>query len=313
VTMRGQSRSLSGRLRGIDLNLLLALDAVIAERSVTRAARRLDLTQSAVSHALARLRELLDDPILVRVGNEMSVTPRASALAEPLRDVLDRISGIIQGTTPFDPRLARRSFTIRSSDYTELLLVPRLLAQLRREAPGIDLTLRPAVEDSYTGLRDGSVDLVIGPMTDSPPGLFCQPLLDDRFVCVVSSAHPEVRETLTVEQYTRLPHLLIAPRGRRQAHVDDALGKLGLRRRVAVVVPHFLTAPFVLVGSDLVLTLAQRVARVFEQLLDVRVLATPIDVGAFTFHQIWHERHHKDAGHRWLREKVRAIADGLPR
>jgi DNA-binding transcriptional LysR family regulator len=311
--MPGPSRSAAKQLRGIDLNLLFVLEALIAERSVTRAARRLEVTQSAASHALSRLRELLGDPILVRQGNDMTVTPRASALAEPLREVMDRVQGIVHGSAPFDPAKAQRSFTIRSSDYTELVLLPRVVARVRREAPGVDLRMRGAIDDAHAGLRDGTVDIVIGPMTDSPPGLLCQPLLEDGFVCVVRAGHPVVATGLSLEEYVALPHLLISPRGRTQAHVDEALSRRGLKRRVAVIVPHFLTAPFMLAESDLVLTLASRIARMSEAIVPVRVLPTPIDIGGFTFHQIWHERHQADAGHRWLRAVVREVAEGLGR
>ena len=274
--MPGSPRANARPLGGIDLNLLFALDALIAEKSVTRAARRLGVTQSAASHALARLRELLGDPILVRLGNDMSVTPRASALAEPLREVMDRIGGIVHGSASFEPARAARTFVVRTSDYTEMVLLPSLVGRLQREAPGIDLRVRAAADDAFASLRDGTVDLAIAPMTETPAGLFCQPLVDDRFVCLVRLDHPTVGDALTLEQYAALPHLLIAPRGRPQAHVDEALARHGLRRRVAVSVPHFSTAPFALAESDLILTMAERVATVAATMAKVRIVAPPI-------------------------------------
>ena len=289
------------QLAAVDLNLLVALDALLAEGSVTRAAARIGRTQSAMSHALARLRELFDDPLLVRTQQGMQPTPRAQELIEPIRRALADIERALSSRPSFDPARAQRSFILAMSDYQEIVILPQLLARLTEEAPGIDLVIQHRPAAIERALEAGEVDLALAPGHEPLPGIYRQPLFKDRFVCVVREGHPTVKRKLTLDDYLALSHLLISPRGGSGSIVDSALAEQGLRRRIAVQVPHFLVAPHLVARSNLCLTLAERLAKIFAERERLRVLPPPLVIPGFTMFQIWHERHHHDAGHAWLR------------
>lgn len=292
-----------------DLNQLRTLDALLTERSVTGAARRLGLTQPALSHALARLRETLHDPLLVRSGRGMALTPRAEALAPKLRIALRDLEDAVRTELPFDPGTARRSFRVAAADYAELVLLPKLVPRLEREAPGVDLWLRRPMDD-LSGLADSDTDVVVGPVRspDLVAGVRSRALFRERFVVIMRADHPLMQAPLTVEAYAAARHAFIAPRGGPGGVVDDALEKLGLSRRVALAIPHFLVAPYVVAGSDLVLTLAERVARSFAAHLPLAIVEPPLPLPGFTISLMWHERHHADLGHTWLRSILADVA-----
>jgi DNA-binding transcriptional LysR family regulator len=291
-------------LAAIDLNLLVALDALLAEGSVTRAAERVGLTQPAMSHALNRLRKLLDDPILVRTPRGMLPTPRAEELVAPIRRALGEIERALHHRPDFDPATATRTFTLSAVDFGEFLILPPLLARLRAEAPGVDLVVQALrLEEVLEQLEAGDVDLGIG--VSLPPDLpraYRQKLFDERFVCLVREGHPEVGDgPLSLEKFVSLSHALISPRGRKGGYVDRALEAIGLSRHVALMVPHFLVAPHVVAQSDLVLTLPARVGRAFADILPLRAIEPPLELASFTVTQFWHERQQKDPAHAWFR------------
>lgn len=301
-------------LAGIDLNLLVVLDALLGERHVTRAAARVGLTQSAASHALARLRTLLDDPILVRgPGGQLVATERALAIAPRLRRSLDDLAIALRGEPGFDPATARRTFRIATVDYTELILLPTLIERLTRDAPGIDLWVVPPHDDPAPALAAGEIDAAIGVWTDRPwpAGTYRKRLFDDNFRCVVRAGHPAAKQRLTLARFCELSHLLVAPRGTRGSFVDDALERLGRTRRVAVAVPHFLVAPHVIASSDLIVTLAARVAAAVAERFDLALLPPPVELASFTTSLVWHERGHHDAGQRWLRDQLVEVSASL--
>lgn len=297
-------------LAGVDLNLLTAFDALLVERNVTRAARRIGITQPAMSHALARLRALFNDPILVRGGGGMLATARAEALEQPIRRALREIEDALTHGPVFEPRTAKRTFTIATGDYGQLVVLPPLLARLAREAPGIDLRIHAVPEDYTTALEDGTFDLVIAPVMEGlAGGLVQQKLFDDTFVCVMRKGHPAAKK-LDLKTFLELPHALISPRGRGLGLVDDALAKKGLRRRVALTVPHFLVAPMVVASSDLLITLALRIATVFADLVPLAMRKLPFALAGFTTYQVWHERRRQDPAHAWLRKTIAAAHQG---
>lgn len=303
-------------LAGVDLNLLVVLDALLAERHVTRAAGRVGLTQSAASHALARLRALLDDPILVRgAGGQLVATARAQAIAPRLRRSLDDLAVALRGEPAFDPATARRTFRIASVDYAELVVLPQLLERLARDAPGVDLWVVPMPDDAAVALAAGEIDLAIGvwPGRLWPAGIFQKKLFDDHFRCVVRAGHPMAKQKMTLARFCELPQLLVAPRGTPGSFVDTALEKLGRSRRIALAVPHFLVAPHLIAASDLVATLATRVARVFAEPFGLVLLPPPLELPGFTHSLVWHERAHHDAGQRWLRDQIAAVSASLVR
>jgi DNA-binding transcriptional LysR family regulator len=300
-------------LGSVDLNLLVALDALLAERNVTRAAARVGITQSAMSHTLARLRALFDDEILVRGAGGMVATTRAAALGEVVGRALADIAGALAPPRPFDPRTAEGRVTIGTSDYCELVLLPKLFRRLADEAPGLDLRVI-AVDGGFAApLASGRLDLVIAPLRaeEEAPGIRARRLFDERFVCVVRRDHPLAHRRLTLARFAAASHAMIAPRGTEGGPVDDALAKLGYERRVAVAVPHFLVAPYLVASSDVILTLAERVARVVAEPLGLAVLAPPRELAltGFTASAIWHERTQADPALAWVRGVLAEVAE----
>jgi DNA-binding transcriptional LysR family regulator len=298
---------------GLDLNLLIALRALIVERHVTRAAARVRLTQPAMSHALARLRSVLGDPLLVRTRSGMMLTPRAEELAEPLERVLADVSKLIAPVERFDPAKSKRAFRIGTSDYVELVLMPAVLDRVWREAPNVTIHLRMLADLGSNELEGDKVDLVIAPR-DTPGlrqgGVRAQRILTERFVCVVREDHPSVGKRLTLDQFVALPHALITPRGHTGGLVDTALAKIGRRRRVALEVPHFLVAPFLVERTDMILTLAERIARALGPSVRLRMLTPPaeLELPGFELSAVWHERNNEDPALTWFRGIVAAVA-----
>jgi DNA-binding transcriptional LysR family regulator len=301
-------------IAAVDLNLLVVLQALLAERHVTRAAARLGVTQPAMSHSLARLRDALGDPLLVRSKNGLQLTPRAAGLVEPLDRLLVDAGALFAAPKGFEPKTSTRRFRIATSDYMEIVLMPGLLERLGREAPNIDIVLVRHAGDGMSQLDEGEVDLsLLPPASVERSGIFVQHVLHEKFLCVVRADHPRVGKKMTLERYLELGHVLVSPGGTRGGIVDDALAKLGKTRRVAVTVPHFLVAPFLVERSDLVLTFVARVAKSLAPAVNLKVLPPPseIDLPGFDVRLCWHERDHGDPAHAWLRAQIAAVAKSL--
>ncbi len=319
----------SQALLGLDLNLLRALDALLTTCHVTRAASAVGVSQSAMSHSLAKLRALLGDPLLVRGrgqgserapdGNTRNValvlTDRARAIQPRLRDALAELGSLLEAPV-FDPSTAVRRFRVASSDYIEIVLLRELHARLAEEAPGIDLRFFEAGNRYLEGLAEGRYDVAVAPLLSNQDvaGIKARRLIDESFVCVVRRGHPLTRGKLTVERFAAASHALIAPGGDEGSYTDNALALLGLSRRVAVSVPHFLAAPHLVAGSDLVLTLAARVAAAFEDTFDLAWLELPpeLKIQGFTLSLLWHERHASDPAHAWFRALFAEVARAIP-
>ena len=300
-------------LGAFDLNLLVALDALLAERSVTRAAGRIGITQSAASHALSRLRKLTGDELLVRGRDGMVPTIRAEAMRAPLRRALEQITGTLSSPGAFDPKTARMRVFIGASDYAELVLLPGIMARLVREAPGVELRVLTPGQAPASELAAGKLDFVLMPLPsgDESQGIRGRQLFRDRFVCIARRGHPLAKtKTLSLSSFAGAAHALISPWGTDGGYVDDALARLGLHRKVAIAVPHFLVAPHLVASSDLLLTVAERIAKVVVGQLGLVVLAPPKELGltGFTLSILWHERTHDDPARRWLRGVIIAEA-----
>lgn len=292
------------RLGAMNLNLLAALDALLAEGSVTRAAARMGVTQSAMSHSLRQLREVLGDPLLVRGPSGMTPTARAEALREPVRRGLLELSRALSGGE-FDPASARRTFTLSCGDFFAVLLLPPLLDVLRREAPGVDVAVRPADGAREADLLEaGETDAVVAVAMADRATLRRSRLFTETFACVVREGHPEVGDALSLEVFVRLSHALISPRGSGPTFVDEALAERGLARRIALRVPYFLAAPPIIAASDLVLTAPRRIAELFARTYPLRILPPPLPLSGFGVHLVWHERDDADPAHRWLRRAL---------
>ncbi|HVY28171.1 MAG TPA: LysR family transcriptional regulator [Polyangiaceae bacterium] len=299
------------KLSGLDLNLLVVLRALLSERHVTRAAQQLGLSQSAASHALSRLRELYADPLLVRSGRELVPTPRALALLPQLERGLNELAASVQGPAPFEPKLARAQFRIVVDDYTQALVLPRLLNILQHEAPGLDVKA-VAHPNPVEEVESGNFDLATSPKR-AYPSSFSQRLLGrDSFMCMLRKGHPLLAggKSLTLKRYLELGHLLVAPGGTSGSIVDTELEKRGLSRRVVLTVSSFLVAPFVIAESDLISTAPARLLRLLSLNFPIVLCKPPLALAGFDHCLIWHSRRDHDPAHRWLRDAFVRAAHG---
>jgi len=296
-------------LSGIDLNLLVALDALLTEKSVTRAARRVGLSQPAMSNALARLRSLLADPLLVRSSKGMAPTSRAHGLIGPISEALRTVERAL-AAPDFDARRAARTFTIATSDSTEMELVPSLMARLAAEGPGINVRVIPPARgaDPTALLESDTADVAVLSVGPIVPPLLKQEWYRERFVCIARKGHPRVRGRLTLSRFCELQHVLVAPFGNPGSFVDDALEKQGRRRQVAVRVSSFLSAPVIVAESNYIATIAFRLARRCAQWLPLQIFAPPLRLPEVPVGVVWHPRAEHDPGHRWFRETLASVA-----
>lgn len=291
-----------------DLSLLATLDALLQEGSVTQAARRLGLSTPGMSHALARVRELMGDPILVRAGRSMVLTPRAEALRPKVRSLVEEAAQMLQPERPFSAKELRRTFLIHTSDYVLTLLGSELDERVRAEAPHVSLRFAPVTVDDSASLREGSADLAIGIYGELPPEVRTRLLVTDRFVCIVRKDHPTVKQRLSLEQFLALEHVQVAPRGKPGGYIDDVLAELGHERRVARAVPYFMTGLTMVARTDYVLTLSERLARLMAPQLGLRILEPPLSLRPYALQLVWHPRMDGDEGHRWLRDVLLRVA-----
>ena len=301
-------------IRRIDLNLLVALDALLEEQSVTRAADRLALTQPTVSAMLARLRKLFGDPLFVRTQRGILPTPRAAALAPVLKQWLAEARGLI-ADAGFDPATDELTAAISANDYIQSTLLVPYFRRLRREAPNARLAVRsPQFSDMAAMLADAEIDLVITTTPEIPQAdLRSRLLYSERYVCVVRSEHPlKAKRAVTLDQFCRYPHAMVSPtEGRFVGPVDRALAEAGRRRRVVLAAPGFLVLPEILKTDDLIAVVPERV--LCGRMSGLRTFAPPVAVPGFDVVMLWHERLHKDPAHRWLRELLAAVAEDLRR
>jgi DNA-binding transcriptional LysR family regulator len=302
-------------IRKLDLRLLDCLDALITERNVTRAASRVHLSQPAMSSALKQLREVFRDPLLTRTQRGMVPTPRGIELAQSARAVLQDVQAMTSAARPFDPAKSQRTFRIAMTDYTEFVLLPQLVRRLRIEAPGISVAVTPHDGRTHVDeLADGEIDLAIANFRNVSGRLRARELFRERFVCLASADNAKVGKRLTLAKFTELSHAFISPRGGGfYGATDYALASIDRARRIAVSVPHFLVAPYVVASSDLVVVIAERVARHYARTLPLRLLEPPLRIEGFAVSQLWHERSDHDPGAAWLRAITTELSGVRPR
>jgi DNA-binding transcriptional LysR family regulator len=292
----------------LDLNLLMALDALLLERNVTRAAARVGLTQSAMSHKLRRLRELFDDDLLVGGRQGMVPTERALALAGPVRRGLLELHSAIRITAPFDSATARRDFTIVSSDYADCVILPRVLEHLSRHAPGIGLRMRPPMGALQQALEDGSADIVMGRPVEGS-GLKQRLVFEETFVTIVRAGHPALTDdgtSLPLERYVELGHVMVSANDE-PGIVDIELAERGLSRHVVLRTPYFASVPLMVARSELTATIPRALAEEAATLVPLRILPPPVPLPSFRIMMTWHERAQRDPAHEWLRELSRRL------
>ncbi|MFZ5556340.1 MAG: LysR family transcriptional regulator [Pseudomonadota bacterium] len=291
--------------RNLDLNLLAVFDAIFAEGNLTRASRRLAMSQPAVSNALSRLRVALNDPLFTRTAQGMTPTAKARLMAAPVRQALDLIQNAVRGNTEFDYRLSDRKFTVAVEDYGEAVIMPRFMDWLSQAAPRLKLDIQPLGGNLLNeALKQGEVDLAITYFRIKDREFQNQLLMEEALVSMVRQDHPSVGDVLTLEQYVDLPHVILAPRTAEGPVIDRALKKMGLTRRIALQVPHFLSMPLIVKGTDFVCTLPRRMAAVYAENFRLKILKTPVECPAIPIFLVWHQALEADPGHAWLRESL---------
>ncbi|MGL4237817.1 LysR family transcriptional regulator [Tabrizicola sp.] len=292
-----------------DLNLLPVFLALMEERSVTRAAARLGITQPALSNSLNRLRDTLRDPLFIRERYGIKPTPLADEIAPIVEAALAQLDDLILKQQEFQPAEAERLFTLAPNSYVELVLMPVLVAKVGELAPGISLRMTPfGNEVADTGVVSGSTAMVLGRITDPPDNLVVQHLLDDGLACVVRKDHPEIRDRISREQYEMLKHVNVLPPGRLRAGLFQALEHQNLKREVAVSVTHFLAVPEMIAVTNYCATLPRLICRKLERDARLKVIPAPVDLGTFPVQMAWHVRYRNDPAHRWLRSIIGEFA-----
>lgn len=288
-----------------DLNLLPVFMALMEERSVTRAASRLGITQPALSNALNRLRETLRDPLFIRERYGVKPTQFAEEIAPVITETLNRLDEVILGRQHFDPATSTRQFNIASNSYVEIVLMPQVIARLRELAPGIKVSLTPFGTDvAETGVISGTTDMLLGRLVDPPDNLVVQHVMDDGLACVVRVEHPLVRDGISREQYEQLRHVNVLPPGRLRVGLFQALDRQGLRRELAISVTHFLAVPEIIAATDYCATLPRLICNQIARDSRLKVLPAPVDLGTFPVEMAWHVRYRNDPAHQWLRQLI---------
>ncbi len=299
-------------LSSVDLNLLLAFDALMTHRNVTSAGAAIGLTQPAMSNALSRLRRVFNDPLFIRGGGSMTPTSRAQAAHPAVRTALDQIQGALDGVENFDAKSANRVFHVAIAEDAAFYILPRLMERLGLEAPGIDLKiLSTAYVPGYQLVADGTAELAVGIAPHKlPKELAMRTIFRERIVCIGRHGHPALRK-LTLERFVAARHVSVQPSVRGASRVDVALGALGHSRRVALSVPHFLMVPFLLPGTDMLGVVAERVALHFAPIVGLEIRPLPFVVPDYQPAMVWHRSYERDAGHTWLRKVIAAVSARL--
>jgi DNA-binding transcriptional LysR family regulator len=288
-----------------DLNLLPIFVALMEERSVTRAAERLGMTQPALSNALARLRTMLQDPLFVRERYGIQPTPIALELAPTITEALARLDDAVLGQQDFDPATAERLFTIAPNGYVEFALVPAIAARLGKVAPGIKLRLTPYGNDlTETGVTSGTTALVLGRIVEPPDNLVVQHLMDETLACIVRANHPEIGNSMSRKQFEVLKHVNVIPPGRMRAGLFQPLAQQQLKRDVAISVTNFFAVAEMVAVTDYCATLPRLICRHLQRDTRLKVLSAPVDLGTFPVEMAWHIRYRHDPAHRWLRTLI---------
>jgi LysR family transcriptional regulator, nod-box dependent transcriptional activator len=294
-------------LAGLDLNLFVALDALFAEKSVSRAGERLHLSQSATSGALARLRKVFHDPLLVPVGRKMVLTPLAKGLIEPVRAFLLEAEAIRNHNPAFNPATSARKFRMMMSDYVETVVMTEALPRIEKIAPGVTLELIPILEGSEA-LERGEIDLAITPARLLAPDHPSERLFEDEFTCLVWSGNTQVGSSIPLKTYLRLGHVVVRFGRYQQLPTFDEwfVDHFGRERRIEVVTTAFNLVPQLLIGTARIATLHRRLAVFYQRYLPLKLVAPPVEIPRLEEHMQWHKSRAQDPGTVWLRSMLKS-------
>lgn len=295
-------------LRMFDLNLLVAFDALMAERSVTRAARRVGLGQPALSHALSRLRDLFGDKLFVRTAGTMQPTTRALELAPAVARVLADIRETVLADRTFKPDEAEVTFRVGTSDHFELAVLPRVLTALRSSAPKAQVIVRSIDRDgSAMMLESGAIELALGYFPGPPGSLHTETLFHEEFVCLFDAKACKLSAPIKLKAYLELPHIVMSVRGELSGSAETVLAREGAKRFIFMATPHFLAIPYLLHGFRAVAAVPRRLAEHCREVIGLTVSPLPIQLDGFDVSMRWHARTETDPAHRWFRELVRDV------
>lgn len=295
-------------LRRIDINLLVTLHALLLEKHISRAAIRLHKSQPAVSHALAHLRTIFDDPLLIRQGKHLELSVKASSLLSPLTEALEGLESLL--ITPiFIAAETKRTFRLAMSDYGAWLVLPELVRRLRLEAPGISLLVTQASREVMIAqVNEGEVDIALGVFPGlSSETLRHQALFEERFISVADSSTLPASRILSLSEWLDRPHIVVTHPSVHELEIESALQTLGLERKRQITLPHWRVANDLIPGSDLILTVASRNMTPLNPTLTI--FEPPLTIKPFSFRQLWHLRRDADPAHLWLRQQIKEITD----
>lgn len=292
-------------MQSIDLNLLVALDALLTDRSVTKASERLNLSPPAVSRTLGRIRHVFKDPILIRAGRNLVPTPRAEEIREDVHRVVELARTLMRQDRDLDLAQLERVFTVRTNDALTVMFAPRLMALVRASAPGVQLRFAPEGEEDVEALRDGRIDIDVGVIGEMGPEVRVQALFRDHYVGVVRKGHPLAQGPVTPERFAACEHIAVSRRGRGHGPIDVQLEALGLSRTVVVVTASIPEAIMLAAGSDLVASLPESLAKATQH--SVAVFPLPVQTDSITISQAWHPRFDADKAHKWFRACLRQV------
>lgn len=293
-------------LATLDLNLIVVFDAILKDRNVTVAARRVGLSQPAMSSALARLRRTFGDPLFVRTGRGMLPTPYAQLLAPPIQRACELVAGSFDIGKDFDPLASTRTFMFYMTDVGEGLFLPPLLLALEERAPRVKVkVLRIPEFGEQEAMAAGDVDLAIGLFPDLKAGFFQQRLYRDRFVCMARADHPRAHAPLGARQFAEMRHAVVSSAGTgHETAITRAFGEQRYKPRVTLTIPHFMAVPIIVAQTDYVVTVPRRLAQMFTAFPGISVFDPPIRIASIEIKQHWHERYHHDPANKWIRGVV---------
>lgn len=289
-------------LKKFDLNALVTLQVLLEEKHVTQTAEKLNLTQSAVSRTLAKLRQMFDDPLLVKSGKHLTLTTKAERLQPQLNQILENISNLLIPET-FDPTTHQGAIRLATTDYGSHSILPRLVPLLNKVAPHVQLSAVDWRSNLLTELEGNKVDLIIGGATEPPSDIFQRVVAHDHFQGLVRRGHPH-EHYISLEDYLQLDHAMISPTGSGNSEIDEQLSKQGLKRNIAVRVPHFFAALEIIARTDFMILLPANFIRRYVDLDRFSVLDVPFQIPDIDISMFWHARMHHDPLHKWFREFV---------
>jgi DNA-binding transcriptional LysR family regulator len=295
-----------------DLNLLVVFNAIYEEKSLTRAGRRLRLTQPAISHSLNRLRSAFNNQLFVRHGNRMEPTPLAEKLRLSAQEILGLAEKMLTGWESFEPSRSTRTFLIGIQDYPLLAVLPALIEIINKTAPTINIkTSHLRKEDRKIALEEGKLDMVIGIKQEFGSNISQQYLFSDREVCIMRKDHPDITSTLTMEQYVAAEFISLSVSEYEEQAIDVKLKELGIKRKIRLIVENEATIPHLIVKTDFLANVVDLVANAFAPWLPIKIMDMPIPITDIKFYQYWHTRHQKEPAHVWLRQTIKNVCETI--